>query len=101
MATNCHKFPNIMLPKSLDGDSAPIRFQTDVPLTVKALLISVVSPCLVILRKLLYSLRETKPTHAHYPLSVVVAIRDLDTKDPCCVLIFEFNSDVYCQILNE
>ena len=27
-----------MLPKSLDGDSAPTRFQADVPLMIKALL---------------------------------------------------------------
>lgn len=50
MATNSHKFPNIVLPKSLDGDSAPIRFQTDVPLTVKALLASGASLVDIMLR---------------------------------------------------
>ena len=59
MATNCHKFPNILLPKSLDGDSAPIRFQTDVPLTVKALLSIHASLTVLILRKFLQRLWET------------------------------------------
>ncbi len=59
MATNSHRFPNIMLPKSLDGDSAPIRYQTDVPLMVKALLFNRASLALLILRKLLQGLWET------------------------------------------
>ena len=58
MATNCHEFPNIMLPKSLDGDSAPIRFQTDVLLTVKALLSINALPLVLILRDVAHGLWE-------------------------------------------
>ena len=74
MATNCHKFPNIMLPKSLDGDSAPIRFQTGVPLTVKALLLNHASLLVVILGLILHGLWEAL-THACADLSSRLSCR--------------------------
>ena len=72
LASNCHKFPNIMLPKSLDGDSAPIRLQTDVPLTVKALLSNHASLAVLILRKPLQRLWETSEIHSGYTCAVGV-----------------------------